>query len=204
MRLPDHCHIKDKETMLESISWNDFINALIVLTCVYYIVVVAMFYSADIIRSLQGRSRTTEAKIDTAPNRSSPVMGEIKSSDRDTGIQKIMDADDSEVLVSSTREGSDLETLWESAPLVTNPLHRSFAQLVEEINALAYIVSKNDKEEISLLFETLLARYPQLARPHYQASINQFIVEACQQHGTVSLSVADVEGWWQRALTEGH
>lgn len=185
--------------MFESISWTDFIFSLSIGAAVYYTVIILLYFSADLKR-IVGREKNDTVKTNSEETTSSHknLMGEVRTTRRavDTSVPHV---EESTQVISSGDE-PDEDRSWTTNALVTQPLHRSFSQLLEEINALAYIVAQNSKEEISLLFETLLSRYPQLAKPHHQSSINQFIIEACQLHGELTLSHQDIDAWWTQAL----
>lgn len=185
--------------MLDSISWSDFILTLLAAAAVYYTTILLLFYSRDLLQLVRGRSQASEQSNVSLPDQEElNLIGETRhapASDREDDLR----VDESTQIVSQDEEREE-GAAWESDPIVTNPLHRSFSQLVEEVNALAYIITQNSKEEVSLLFETLLSRYPQLAKAHYQASINQFIIEACDQYGAMKLTHADIDAWWAHAL----
>lgn len=184
--------------MLQSISWSEFIIAITIGIGIYYVAILLLYYTKDIAEYI--RRRRQEAPNESGSEKLNEVptlMGSVKDfTSTDEEFEVSEEDHDSH---STTEEDSD-QVSWQSSSIVTNPIHRSFSQLLEEINTLAYIISKNSKEEISLLFETLLARYPQLARPHYQSSINQFIIEACQQYGEMTLTGEEINAWWQHAL----
>jgi hypothetical protein len=186
--------------MLESISWSDFILALVAAAAVYYTTILLLFYSRDLLQLLRSRNAHAEqSNPEPLETEEVNLIGDTRTTPLtdDAEDQRI---DESSQIISGEEDVQE-DTMWDSDPIVTNPLHRSFSQLVEEVNALAYIITQNSKEEVSLLFETLLSRYPQLAKAHYQASINQFIIEACEQYGQMKLTHADIDGWWAHALT---
>lgn len=185
--------------MFESISWTDFILSLSIGAAVYYAVIVLLYFSSDL-RKLIKAEKTNVVQIPSSQRaHGTPLMGEARAAHLNTETSSHIDESTQIMSVSGDH---DNDRSWSTTEFVTQPLHRSFSQLLEEINALAYIIAQNSKEEISLLFETLLSRYPQLAKPHHKSSINQFIIEACQQHGEMTLSHEDIDAWWSQAL--GH
>jgi hypothetical protein len=185
--------------MLHSISWSEFIITVTVAIGAYYLAILLLFYYKDIAEYARKKRDSESTSPSAVIDRETPsLIGSIKdfSSSDEEAESNIHD----ETTILQNREDHSDDVNWQSSSVVTNSIHRSFTQLLEEINTLAYIISKNSKEEISLLFETLLARYPQLAKPHYQSSINQFIIEACQQYGEMTLTTDEINGWWQHAL----
>lgn len=185
--------------MFEAISWTDFIVCLSVGAAVYYASVILLYFSADLKRFIhlqKSEHVEIESKNDVTIHQN--LIGEARPTRLNVETSSSHLEESTQVL--SNTQDIDHERSWTAPGFVTQPLHRSFSQLLEEINALAYIIAQNSKEEISLLFETLLSRYPQLAKPHHQSSINQFIIEACQQYGELTLSHQDIDAWWTQAL----
>lgn len=185
--------------MFDSISWTDFILSLSLGAAVYYAAILFLYFSADLKRLLtSAKNDTTEISSIEEATVNKNLMGEARSthSKQEATASHV---EESTQIISKTAD-IDHERSWSTDEFVTQPLHRSFSQLLEEINALAYIIAQNSKEEISLLFETLLSRYPQLAKPHHQSSINQFIIEACHQYGELTLTHQDIDAWWTQAL----
>lgn len=184
--------------MLQSISWSEFVIAITIGLGIYYAAILLLYYAKDIAGLIRSKRQSSVNESGSYKSNEAPtLMGSVKDfTPTDEESEFSGEHDDNHSIIE---DDSD-KVNWQSSSIVTNPIHRSFSQLLEEINTLAYIISKNSKEEISLLFETLLARYPQLARPHYQSSINQFIIEACQQYGEMTLTGEEINAWWQHAL----
>jgi hypothetical protein len=148
--------------MFKSISWQEFLYAVALLSGGYYVIVVAVFYSRDILNKLRGIPATS-AKANPAKtqiNKSKKFMGAIST------------ASPKKIPIKVSTAGSE-ELIIESDPEELNAANRAdspAAELLDHLENLFLIMATEKIEKVKYLksIRTLYLQYT-----HYSESVRQ-------------------------------
>jgi hypothetical protein len=72
----------------------------------------------------------------------------------------------------------------------------TIADLLQEIKALAEVVSISSKEESISFFKSLLQRFSKLRGTHYEDAVNVFIYNSCKEQCGFDLQPNEIKSWW--------
>lgn len=191
--------------MLSSVSWQEFITTVVVLTAVYYLVTVIIFYRKEITHFIKhGRPSVADQTTPTyEPSndrnlRTSSMMGE--AGDRSVHQLPYTSHEASEELSYAPTDGlpdpigetgSD-EEISEYVPV------EIISDLLEEIKATCGAITDSvaTKEEATALFKALLARFKNLKDTPYHSSINDHIYSVTREPFIVDFSREEIDAFW--------
>ena len=148
--------------MFKSISWQEFLYAVALLSGGYYVIVVAVFYSRDILNRLRGIPATS-AKVNPAKTqtpKSEKFMGAIST------------ASPKKIPIKVSTAGSD-ELIIESDPDELNAANRAdspAAELLDHLENL-FLIMATEKIEKVKYFKSIRTLYLQYT--HYSEAVRQ-------------------------------
>lgn len=156
--------------MFKSISWQEFLYAVALLSGGYYVIVVAVFYSRDILKKLRGvpaispKANPTKTQV----NRSEKFMGAIST------------ASPKKIPIKVSTAGSD-ELIIESDPEELNAANRAdsaAAELLDHLENLFLIMATEKIEKVKYLksIRTLYLQYTHYTEAVRQ-EVNAFVID---------------------------
>lgn len=189
--------------MFNSITWESFLYAGVLLVGGYYAITTLLLYSQEITawfrpKPLAFTTTSTTTDEETTINRS-PVMGSV--SKEEDWLQKRTALVDSEDIVVDEETIDELpETI--TAPGESDLLNGSVADLTNEITALLNMAAEynSSKEEVSSLFIALFERYPHLKGTTYAQAINKLICEKGKTNPAFNFNPLEVRSWWETSI----
>ncbi len=184
--------------MFNSISWQEFLTTLAVAVGSYYAITTLFFYSREITTLFKHKepeqltSETNDDQYETTE--STDLMGKIKyETEVNVPREKIVTTE--EIRVLSPDESEEVITTSPSNHADT-VLIGTIADLLQEVKALAVVVSDCSKEDAVLLFKSLLSGYPQLAGTHFQEAVSLYIFNSCKENCAFSIASNEINSWW--------
>lgn len=174
--------------MFSSISWQEFLNTVLIAVGTYYVVSVLLFYSNDLIARFKRSQQPNGTEPEPSPTH--PLMGQIRK-DTPKNHEHFVKAQD--VVVDPTN-GSDAERSEEHL------LMNSVSHLLREIKVLARVVkeSNGSKADATPMFQSLLSNYAHLAGTKYRESIMVFIHDTVRGECAFEVALNEIDSWWPR------
>lgn len=176
--------------MFKSISWQEFLYAVALLSSGYYVIVFAVFYSKDILNKLRGApAMSTKANsVKSQVNRSEKFMGAIST------------ASPKKIPIKVSTAGSE-ELIIESHPEELNAANRAdstAAELLDHLENLFLIMATEEIEKPKYLksIRTLYLQYT-----HYNEAVRQevnaFVIDHFRTNNSeVSISTEELTTLW--------
>jgi hypothetical protein len=176
--------------MFESISWQEFLYAVTLLSGGYYLIIGAVFYSKDILNKLRGVSAiSSKANQGRTPiNKSEKFMGAIST------------ASPKKIPIKVSTAGSD-ELVIESNPEELNAANRAdspAAELLDHLENLFLIMATEKIQKVKYLksIRTLYLQYT-----HYNQAVRQevnaFVIDHFKTNNSeVSISTEELTTLW--------
>jgi hypothetical protein len=172
--------------MLKSISWQEFLTVISVITVIYYAVLGIFFYGSKIKSILSGRGRPPlQNENQRAPKKSASLVGKIKEEEHAEETREDLIASDQLNVANSSSRENDL-MLGTVADVL-----KELKNLIQEI-----IDSKITKEQSIDLFKALLSNYNQIKATNYQRSIDLFIHENAVDQFDFELGLDEITQLW--------
>jgi hypothetical protein len=148
--------------MFKSISWQEFLYAVAVLSGGYYIIVIAVFYSRDILNKLRGAPATSPKAdpVNKKLNRSEKFMGAISTAPPKKIPIKVSTAGSDELIIESDTEELN----------AANRADSPAAELLDHLENLFLIMAteKIEKAKYMKSIRTLFLQYT-----HYNGTVRQ-------------------------------
>jgi hypothetical protein len=148
--------------MFKSISWQEFLYAVALLSGGYYVIVVAVFYSKDILNKLRGMPATSPKKSPTKTqiNKNEKFMGAISPSSPKKIPIKVSTAEADELIIESDPEELN----------AANRADSPAAELLDHLENLFLIMATESIEKAKYLksIRTLYLQYT-----HYHEAVRQ-------------------------------
>jgi hypothetical protein len=187
--------------MFNSISWQEFLAAIAVVVIGYYVITTLLLYSGEITYIFKQK----ESKlIDSATqddqsgsnerNDPSDLMGKIKY-ETEVNVPREKSVASEELQFQSSNESEEVIVPVQSNQTDTL-LIGTIADLLQEIKALAEVVSISSKEESVSFFKSLLQRFSKLRGTHYEDAVNVFIYNSCKEQCSFDLQPNEIKSWW--------
>lgn len=163
--------------MLNTVTWGDFISAMLPLLVIYYLVVVLKYYRHELVAVFSGRREPSRAEVLAAANASvAPVQPSLF--DGQVGQLPGLGGDDQ---VQQSPE------MFKVMAAVVAILKDIVAQGAAE---------GTDKEQLLTEIADVLSRYGQLKGTAYQGSINSFLARTCASNFSLVLEDPDLMALW--------
>jgi hypothetical protein len=184
--------------MFNSISWQDFLIAIVVVISSYYIITTLLLYSGEITHIFKQKE---SKRIDSytqddqnGSNETNDLMGKIKY-ETEVNVPREKSVTSEELQFQSSNKSEEV-----IVPVQTNQtdtlLIGTIADLLQEIKALAEVVSTSSKEESVSFFKSLLQRFSKLRGTHYEDAVNMFIYNSCKEQCSFDLQPNEIKSWW--------
>ena len=172
--------------MLKSISWQEFLTVISILSVVYYSVLGLIYYRAEIRNLLSGRGKVKASSPSDSTKRSTSLIGQIKEEEE-------IDEDEEQGRLSSDQ----------IHPVENNPQDALLGAVADLLKDLKEIIdsigaNKTDKGECLVLIKAIFSRYSQLAGTKYQPSINLFLYENAVDQFPFDLPLEEINNLWSR------
>lgn len=172
--------------MLKSISWQEFLTVMSILSVIYYSVLGLLYYRAEISNFLSGRTRVKASPPSNSAKRSSSLIGQIKEEEE-------IDEDEEQGTLSSDQ----------IHPVENNPrdaLLGAVADLLKDLKEIidSIAANKTEKSECLVLFKAIFSKYSQLGGTRYQQSINLFLYENAVDQFAFELTLEEINSLWSR------
>lgn len=182
--------------MFNSISWQEFLSAIVMLVAGYYLVATLVFYRneiANIFNQKTSKKINEDARDEQSDsNESNSLMGGIK-------YESLTQENVSREQIFATEEISFAPLEEADEPIdatLNNAINRFVSTLLTEIESLLEVIAKENKVETATFFKALLYNYPQLVATDYQDEISQHIYDALKQTCEFHLELNEVKSWW--------
>lgn len=189
--------------MLNSISWQEFISTIALLTGGYYVITVLLLYSSEITNIFKQKklnlTNTNVRENQTESNESIELMGSVRygsSQSENVPREEKVEAESLSVVAPQEPEEPITQVVTSEAD---EALLKSVSTLLEEINTLTEVVAVGSKEECAELFRTLLSNYADLSRTAHEPEITAFIYNSCKEHCEFQIELNEVKSWWPHA-----
>lgn len=176
--------------MFKSISWQEFLYAVALLSGGYYVIVVAVFYSKDILNKVRGIPSTSAKpnQAKTQLNKSEKFMGAIST------------ASPKKIPIKVSTAGSE-DLIIESDPEELNAANRAdspAAELLDHLENLFLIMATEKIEKVKYLksIRTLYQQYT-----HYNEAVRQevnaFVIDHFKtKNSEVTVSTQELATLW--------
>lgn len=161
--------------MITTISWSNYVIAIMLLLLVWYIFLGFRFYNQELAQFFSGKR---QIKFSPEENKSVRQFDSIQD-DRINSRFKLCSSSS-----ESSRAAEDVEELT-----------RILLSVIEE-NALGQL----SKVEFKSYLRVLLNDYPFVKQSALRAKLNEFMVSECEKHPQLILSYAEVDGLWEEAI----
>jgi len=158
--------------MLQSISWSEYITAVVLLLVVYYLVIAGRYCSGDIKDILTGKRTLRFRTALPAPGKHEEEIpsesGKLTGGSEET----------------AGNEFTDVE------------------HLIERLKNVIADASRRNliPQEFRQYLSMVLKEYPSLRYSPLRSSINELIISECQKYGAVTLKEEEVELLWKEAV----
>jgi hypothetical protein len=187
--------------MFNSISWLEFLTAIAVVVIGYYVISTLLLYSGEITHIFkQNEPKQIDQETDDDQNSSNEhndlgdLLGKIKY---ETGVNvpREKSVTSEELQFQSSNESEEIIVPVQSNQSDTLIIG-TIADLLQEIKALAEVVSTSSKEESISFFKSLLQRFSKLRGTHYEDAVNVFIYNSCKEQCNFDLQPNEIKSWW--------
>lgn len=171
--------------MLQQFSWQQFLVAIMVLTLIWYLAVMLIFYRKELKAFLKGSS-PKPSNQEPLPHHWDNYVDELPNGATDDLMGK-----------SKLPEGVaviEMEELHFSEPANQTEKLGLVSDVVEEIKLIFKILDQEDgnKQDFLKLIEEVKIRYPKIASSSSIPQINDFI----QSNATFQISLQELENLW--------
>jgi hypothetical protein len=187
--------------MFNSISWQDFLIVIVVAISSYYIITSLLLYSGEIthiFKQKESKQIDSDAHDDQSGsnerNDPSDLMGKIKY-ETEVNVPREKSVTSEELQFQSSNESEEVIVPVQSNQTDTL-LIGTIADLLQEIKALAEVVSTSSKEESVSFFKSVLQRFSKLRGTHYEDAVNVFIYNSCKEQCSFDLQPNEIKSWW--------
>lgn len=180
--------------MLNSISWQQFFQTVIVAVGSYYAISILLLYSKDITQKIRafktGSVKADPQSADTGPDN---LMGAIKNEQPSGTIssnQKVVSS--TEISISENASNTAAKYLEDALLIGT------VSDLLQEIKVIADMIaeSKGNKGDAASAFQSLLKNYLHLSATKYQEAIDLVIYDHCKNQCVLQVEMSEIKSWW--------
>ena len=184
--------------MFESISWQQFLSAVVLIGGGYYVITTLLLYGSEITTIFKQKERKQSASEinddQNDSNESIDLMGKIKY-DTEVNVPHENLITTEEIQVQTTNEDEEV-VVGSPSDQADALIIVTIADLLEEIKTLADVLKDSSKEEAVLFFKAILSCYPQLIGTNYQEALSLFIYDSCKEHCQFDLTPNEIKSWW--------
>jgi hypothetical protein len=184
--------------MFNSISWQDFLIVIVIAISSYYIITTLLLYSGEITHIFKQKESkqidSTTQDDQNGSNEPNDLMGKIKY-ETEVNVPREKSVTSEELQFQVSNENEEIIVPVQSNQTDTL-LIGTIADLLQEIKALAEVVSTSSKEESVSFFKSVLQRFSKLRGTHYEDAVNMFIYNSCKEQCSFDLQPNEIKSWW--------
>jgi hypothetical protein len=174
--------------MFKSISWQEYIYAIGLIAAGYYVLVVAVFYSRDILSKLRGA---------TVPKGKSPRPSQASHKEKFMGA--ISDAPKKKIPIKQSEAAAD-EFFIESDPeelMAAQRIDSPAAELYDRLESLFKIMKVEKVKTPNLKsIKTLFTQYPQFKETPIQLEVAGFIHDHFRMNTEAEFTLEEINILW--------
>ena len=180
--------------MLNSISWQEFFQTVIVAVGGYYAISILLLYSKDITQKIQAfKTRSVKTEPQSRATDLINLMGAIKNEQPSEAIssnQKVVSS--AEISISENASNTAAKYLEDASLIGT------VSDLLQEIKVIADMIaeSEGNKEDAASAFQALLKNYLHLSATKYQDAIDLVIYDHCKNQCALQVEMSEIKSWW--------
>ena len=180
--------------MLNSISWQEFFQTVLVAVGGYYAISILLLYSKDITQKIQAlKTRSVKTESQSRATALNDLMGAIKNEQPSEAIlsnQKVVSS--AEISISENASDTAAKYLEDALLIAT------VSDLLQEIKTIADMIaeSKGTKQDAASAFQSLLKNYLHLSATKYQEAIDLVIYDHCKNQCTLQVEMSEIKSWW--------
>ena len=182
--------------MLNSISWQEFFQTVIVAVGGYYAISILLLYSKDITQKIQAfKTRSVKTEPQSRATDLINLMGAIKNEQPSEAIssnQKVVSS--AEISISENASNTAAKYLEDASLIGT------VSDLLQEIKVIADMIaeSEGNKEDAASAFQALLKNYLHLSATKYQDAIDLVIYDHCKNQCALQVEMSEIKSWWAK------
>lgn len=170
--------------MLKSISWQEFLTVMSVLSLIYFSILGIVYYRVEIKNLISGKARSRPSP-NQERKRNNSLIGQIKEEE---GI------DDEEG--QQTLSSEQIDPVQNSQDALLGSVADFLKDLKDVIESIA--TDKLEKAESLALLKAVFSRYEQLKGTSYQQSVELFLYENAIDQFAFQLSLEEIKNIWSR------
>lgn len=184
--------------MFNTITWETFFNAILLLAGGYYAITTLLLFSPEIIQWFKPKSLalSTAAPPDASTSDHDAIMGSV-SAEEDWLARRTSLVNSQDIEVSDEVSDEMPDTIM--APGESDLITGTVSDLMQEIKTLLQMADeyKSSKEEMAPLFIALFERYPNLKNTAHAQAISRHICEEGKSKFSFDLELLEVRTWWE-------
>lgn len=161
--------------MITTISWSNYVIAIMLLLLVWYIFLGFRFYYQELTQFMSGKRRFNLSAVE---NKS---VQQFQSGKDDTINSEY------NLSLSSFESSSAAEDVEELTRILLNVIEESALGQLSKVEFKSYL-------------RVLLNDYPFVKQSALRAKLNEFMVSECEKHPQLILSYDEVDGLWEEAI----
>lgn len=170
--------------MLKSISWQEFLTVMSVLSLIYFSILGIIYYREEIKNVFSGKARSSP-KPQQGRKKNNSLIGQIKEEE---GID-----DEQE---QQTLSSEQIDPIHNSQDALLGSVADFLKDLKDVIESIA--TDKLEKSESITLIKAVFSRYEQLKGTSYQQSVELFLYENAIDQFAFELSLEEIKHIWSR------
>ncbi|HYF66720.1 MAG TPA: hypothetical protein VD884_01230 [Ohtaekwangia sp.] len=171
--------------MLKSISWQEFLTVLSVLSLIYYSILGLVYYRVEIKNLISGKGKS-DASPRPSTRSSNSLIGQIREEE---GI----DEDEDQSTISSDQINPAQNHPQDALLGTVADLLKDLKEIIDSI-----ATSKTEKGESLVLIKAVFSRYEQLRDTNYQQPVELFLYENAIDQFPFELSLEEIKKLWTR------
>lgn len=174
--------------MFKSISWQEYLFALSIIATGYYILIIGLFYSRDIIVRLkgipQGKEKIPQPIAKPGKNFMGPIHADVP---RKLPVKESIAIAEEISIESQAQETPEL--IRSESPA---------ADLLEKIEELLMIMEGGPVQKSNYIksIKTLINQYPQFKGTQTQKEVSLFVCDQFKDNEKISFSIEEIEVLW--------
>lgn len=183
--------------MFNTITWQQFLLAALLIVGVYYVTATLLLFRKEISAWFKPKPIPIEPdKDDPLTTTDNALMGKA-AEEEDLFSRRSSIVHSEELVVSRVSTDEMPDTI--QTPGEVQLLTGTIADLMQEISVLLQMAEEHQstKEECSQLFISLFERYPNLKDTAYAHTVNRHICEEGKSKFSFDVEMLEVRSWWE-------
>lgn len=187
--------------MFDTISWNEFLLIVVLILSGYYVFASMFFFRREISLSIKSINKSSPISPEEHVDEVSQENNLLGKAQPDVPpVSDHITSTASDQLQFSAPEQKERQSEKSHSDTQDALLIGTVADLLEEVKALIKVIveCEGDKEESTSMFQSLLSKYPQLAKTKFRTAINMFILDVCKDKCDFELTASEIDFWWPK------